>query len=86
MVVEFRRQYLPSSLERQRRSCKVEVLTKLTHLMKEIWMELMLTKLTQLPKEDCRSAVLTEFTWLTQEDHFRVSIRRAGLAKEEFFV
>ena len=46
------------------------VLTELTQLMKEIWMELVLIELTRLPKEVCEYAVLIELTWLTEENHF----------------
>ena len=64
--------------------CNSRVLTELTWLMKESWMELVLTKLTQLPKEDCRSAVLIELTQLTQEDHFKISVCQSRSANEEF--
>ena len=84
VFIEFRRHYLPSSLGRQRRLCKSWMLIELTWLMKESWMEPVLTELTRLPKEDCRNVVLTEFTWLTQEDCFKISVRWAGSAKEEF--
>ena len=59
------------------------MLTELTWLKKESWMEPFLTKLTQLPKKVCKDAVLIEFTLLHRKIIIvLVSTEHAWLTKD----
>ena len=80
----FRRQGLLGSLGHLREVHRSWVLTELTRLMKESWMEPVLIKLTWLPKDFCNFLVLTKLLLVNTRNHFRVSFYRVGSTNEGF--